>query len=121
MFIWSIGHTVNIYILCLQFILWGRESTDYNLEPNELWFIFPTARTFSSYFGADKTFWTTNMVIPMLMRMRFTSVPTAQNFLDFMQFLEIFDKIMCWRPPTLEGRRPLLQGILDHALIRKEV
>ena len=30
--------------------------------------------------------------------MRFTSVPTAPNFLDFMQFLEIFDKIICWRP-----------------------
>ena len=37
--------------------------------------------------------------------------PTAQKFLDFMQFLGNFDKIVCWRPP--EGRRPLLLGILD--------
>ena len=35
--------------------------------------------------------------------------PTAQNFLDFMQFLGKFDKIVCWCP--LEGRHPLLQGI----------
>ena len=40
--------------------------------------------------------------------------PTAQNFLDFMQFLGKFDKIVCWRPPG--GRRPLLQGILDPPL-----
>ena len=40
--------------------------------------------------------------------------PTAQNFLDFMQFFGKFDKIVCWRPP--EGRRPLLQGILDPPL-----
>ena len=37
--------------------------------------------------------------------------PTAQNFLDFMQFWGKFHKIVCWRP--LEGRRPLLRGILD--------
>ena len=37
--------------------------------------------------------------------------PTAQNFLDFIQFLGKFDKIICWCPPP-EGRRPLLQGIL---------
>ena len=30
--------------------------------------------------------------------------PTAQNFLNFMQFLGKFDKIVCRRP--LEGRRP---------------
>ena len=41
--------------------------------------------------------------------------PTAQNFLDFMQFFGKFDKIVCWRPPP-EGRRPLLQGILDPPL-----
>ena len=41
--------------------------------------------------------------------------PMAQNFLDFMQFLGKFDKIVCWRP--LEGRRPLLQGILDPPLV----
>ena len=35
---------------------------------------------------------------------------TAQNFLDFMQFFGKFDKIVCWR--SLQGRRPLLQGIL---------
>ena len=30
--------------------------------------------------------------------------PTAQNFLDFMQFFGKFDKIVCWRP--LEGGNP---------------
>ena len=30
--------------------------------------------------------------------------PTAQKFLDFMQFLGKFDKIVCWHP--LEGQRP---------------
>ena len=40
--------------------------------------------------------------------------PTAQKFLDFMQCLGKFDKIVCWRP--LDGRRPLLQGILDRPL-----
>ena len=40
--------------------------------------------------------------------------PTAQNFLDFMQFFGKFDKIVCWHPP--EGRRLLLQGILDPPL-----
>ena len=39
--------------------------------------------------------------------------PTAQNFLDFMQFFGKFDKIVCWRPLPREGRRSLLQGILD--------
>ena len=43
------------------------------------------------------------------------SPPTAQNFLNFMQFFGKFDKIVCWHP--LEGRRPLLQGILDPPLI----
>ena len=42
-------------------------------------------------------------------------LPTAKNFLDFMQFLGKFDKIVCWPPPP-EGRRPLLQGILDPPL-----
>ena len=42
--------------------------------------------------------------------------PTVQNFLDFMQFFGKFDKIVCWRPPPLEGWRPLLQGILDPPL-----
>ena len=42
--------------------------------------------------------------------------PTAQNFLDFMQFFGKFDKIICWRPPPPEGRHPLLQGILDPPL-----
>ena len=41
--------------------------------------------------------------------------PTAQKFLDFMQFFGNSDKIVCWHPP-LEGRRPLLQGILDPPL-----
>ena len=35
--------------------------------------------------------------------------PTAQNFLDSMQFFGKFDKIVC--------RRPLLQGILDPPLM----
>ena len=30
--------------------------------------------------------------------------PTAQNFLNFMQFFGKFGKIICWRPP--EGWRP---------------
>ena len=42
-------------------------------------------------------------------------LPTAQNFLDFMQFFGNFDKIVCCRLP-LEGRRPHLQGILDPPL-----
>ena len=39
--------------------------------------------------------------------------PTAQIVLDFMQFFGKFDIIICLHP--LEGRRPLLQGILDLA------
>ena len=49
-------------------------------------------------------------------RIRRATAPTAQNLLDFMQFFGKFDKIICWRP--LEGRRPLLQGILDPPLYR---
>ena len=41
--------------------------------------------------------------------------PTAQNFLDFMQFSGTFDKIVCWRPLP-QDRRPLLQVILDPPL-----
>ena len=41
--------------------------------------------------------------------------PTAQKFLDFMQFWGNFDKNICWRPPP-DGRRPLLWGILDPLL-----
>ena len=40
--------------------------------------------------------------------------PTAQNFLNFMQFFAKFGKIICWRPP--EGWRPLLWEILDPPL-----
>ena len=40
--------------------------------------------------------------------------PTAQNFLNFMQFFAQFGKIICWRP--LEGWRSLLRGILDPPL-----
>ena len=43
--------------------------------------------------------------------------PTAQNFLNFMQFSTKFGKIICWRPPPPEGWRPLLRGILDSPLI----
>ena len=32
--------------------------------------------------------------------------PTAQNFLDFMQFLGKFDKIVCWRPPPRGSAPP---------------
>ena len=32
--------------------------------------------------------------------------PTAQNFLDFMQFLGKFDKIICWRPPRGSAPHP---------------
>ena len=32
-------------------------------------------------------------------RLRRAPPPTAQNFLDFMQFFGKFDKIVCWRPP----------------------
>ena len=38
--------------------------------------------------------------------------PTDRNFLNFMQFL---GKFVCWHLP-LEGRRPLLQRILDPPL-----
>ena len=38
--------------------------------------------------------------------------PTAQNFLNFMQFSAKFGKIICWRP--------LLRGILDPPLGRFE-
>ena len=41
--------------------------------------------------------------------------PTAQNFLDFMQFSGKFDEIVCWRPPQ-GGSAPLLQRILDPPL-----
>ena len=41
---------------------------------------------------------------------------TAQNFFNFMRFLEIFGKIIGWRP--LEGWQPLLRGILDLPLQR---
>ena len=40
--------------------------------------------------------------------------PTAQNFLNFMQFFAKFGKTICWHPP--EGWRPLLRGILDPPL-----
>ena len=44
--------------------------------------------------------------------------PTAQNFLNFMQFFAKFGKIICLRPP--KGWRPLLRGILDPPLIRAQ-
>ena len=44
-----------------------------------------------------------------------TPPPTAQKFLNFMQFFAKFGKIICWRPP--EGWRPLLRGILDPPLL----
>ena len=40
----------------------------------------------------------------------------AQKFLNFMQFFGTFCKGVCWRSPSPEGWRPLLQGILDPAL-----
>ena len=40
--------------------------------------------------------------------------PTAQTFLNFMQFGGKFGKIMCWHP--LKGWRLLLRGILDPPL-----
>ena len=43
------------------------------------------------------------------------STPTAQNFLNFMQFFAKFGKIICWRPP--EGWSPLLREILDQPLV----
>ena len=46
---------------------------------------------------------------------RAPSPPTAQNFLNFMQFFAKFGKIICWHPPP-EGWRPLLRGILDPPL-----
>ena len=32
--------------------------------------------------------------------------PTAQNFLNFMQFFAKFGKIICWRPPRRVGAPP---------------
>ena len=43
--------------------------------------------------------------------------PTGQNFLDSMQFLGNFDKIVCWCPLPRRCRCPILQGILDPPLI----
>ena len=42
--------------------------------------------------------------------------PTAQNFLNFMQFFAKFGKIICWRPSP-GSWHPLLQGILDPPLV----
>ena len=55
---------------------------------------------------------------PVQWRIQGRLPPTAQKFLDFMQFLGNFDKVVCWRlpPPPPEGRRPLLRGILDQPL-----
>ena len=41
---------------------------------------------------------------------------TAQNFLDFMQFLANFDQIASWHPPG--GSAPPPKGILDPPLLR---
>ena len=46
--------------------------------------------------------------------------PTAQNFLNLMQFFTKFGKIICWRLP-LKGWRPLLRGILDQPLLCDDV